>query len=145
MPSASVTITCDQSPSRVKSALSDLSFIASAVPDLKSVEKLTETKAIWNAQVKFGFIEKTIALESEVTKSTESEIGFRAEGSETAINGSVLIKPIDGGKSELILALAIEGKGPLKAVIDNYMRKKLRDDIQKVGRNFEEKLNALTL
>ena len=125
--------------------MTDLNFIASAVPDLKSVEKLTETKAIWNAQVKFGFVEKTIAMESEVTRSTETEIGFRAEGSEAVITGSVLIKPIDVGKSELNLALEFEGKGPLKAIIDNYMRKKLRDDIQKVGRNIEERLNALSL
>jgi len=125
--------------------MTDLNFIASAIPDLESVEKLTETKAIWNAQVKFGFVEKTIAMESEVTRSTESEIGFRAEGSEVMISGSVLINPIDGEKSEVTLTLRLEGKGPLKAIIDNYMRKKLQDDIHEIGRNIEGKLNTLTL
>ena len=125
--------------------MTDLNFIASAIPDLGSVEKLTEIKAIWNAQVKFGFVEKTIAMESEVTISTESEIGFRAEGSEVMISGSVLINPIDGEKTEVTLTLRLEGKGPLKAIIDNYMRKKLQDDIQEIGRNIEEKLNTLTL
>jgi hypothetical protein len=56
----------------------------------------------------------------------------------------VLIKSIDEGKSELSLVLEFEGKSPLKTIIDNYMQKKLRDGIQKAGKNIEESSYSLS-
>jgi carbon monoxide dehydrogenase subunit G len=128
---------------KVRTALTDISFVSSGIPDVKSVEIITETKAKRNVQVDFGFVHKTMVLESEVTSVEDTEMHFTANGTEAAMNGTASLKPISPNETEVTFVMNFEGRGPLKAIIDNFIQKKIKSDIQAFSQNMETKLNSL--
>ncbi len=143
MATATTVIKCNIPLARVRSALTDINFVSSGIPDVKSVKKITDRKAKWNVQVDFGFVHKTMTLESEVTKVEDSEIQFTGTGSEASMNGTASLKSISPNETELTFTMNFEGKGPLKAIIDNFIQKKIKNDIQTFAQNMEAKLNSL--
>lgn len=143
MVTATTVIKCHVPLAKVKTALTDINFVSSGITDVKSVEKITDTKAKWNVQVDFGFLHKTMTLESEVTKTGDTEIQFKAVGSEAAMDGTASLKSIGPNDTEITFTMNFEGRGPLKAIIDNFIQKKIKNDIQSFARSMEEKLNFL--
>lgn len=143
MPSGTVVLKCELPLTRVKSALTDINFVSAAIPDVKSVEKITDTKAKWYVQVDFGFVHKTMILDSEVIRIEESAIEFRATGSEASMDGTASLKSISPNETEVTFTMNFEAKGPLKAIIDNFLQKKIKNDLQTFGQNLEAKLNSL--
>jgi carbon monoxide dehydrogenase subunit G len=136
-------IKCELPLARVRSALTDINFVSSAIPDVKSVERITDTKAKWNVQVALGFVRKTMTLESEVTEVEDSKMHFRAIGSEASMEGTASLKSISSNETEVTFTMNFEGKGPLKAIIDNLIQKKIKNDTQTFAQNMEAKLNSL--
>jgi carbon monoxide dehydrogenase subunit G len=100
MATASAVVRCELPLDRVNAALTDISFVSSGIPDVKSVEKISTTKARWNVEVDFGFVHKTMILESEVTKVEDTKIEFRASGSEASMNGEASLKPLGPNETD---------------------------------------------
>ncbi len=140
---ATTIIKCNLPIAKVKAALTDINFVSSAIPDVKSVEKITDTRAKWNVQVDFGFVHKTMTLESEVTEVEDRDMHFKASGSEASMEGTASLKSISSNETEVTFTMNFEGKGPLKAIIDNFIQKKIKHDIQTFAQSMEAKLNSL--
>jgi len=140
---ATATIRCNLPLEKVRAGITDINFLSSAIPDVKSVEKISDNKAKWNVQVNFGIVHKTMVLEGEVTKIEDREIHFMATGAEASMNGTASLKPLSPNETEVTYVMNFEGKGPLKAIIDNFIEKKIKSDTQTFAQNMETKLNSL--
>ena len=143
MATATATIRCNLPLEKVRAGITDINFLSSAIPDVKSVEKISDNKAKWNVQVNFGIVHKTMVLEGEVTKIEDREIHFMATGAEASMNGTASLKPLSPNETEVTYVMNFEGKGPLKAIIDNFIEKKIKSDTQTFAQNMETKLNSL--
>jgi len=140
---ATAIIKCNLPLEKVRAAITDINFVASGIPDVKSVEKISEKKAKWQVQVDFGIVHKTMVLEGEVTKIEDREMHFMATGAEASMNGMASLRPLGPNETEVTYVMDFEGKGPLKAIIDNFIQKRIKTDTQKFAQNMETRLNSL--
>ena len=143
MATATAIIKCNLPLEKVRAAITDINFLSSGIPDVKSVEKISDNRAKWNVQVDFGIVHKTMVLDGEVTKIEDREIHFTAVGAEASMNGTASLKPLSANETEVTYVMNFEGKGPLKAIIDNFIQKRIKTDTQKFAQNMETRLNSL--
>jgi carbon monoxide dehydrogenase subunit G len=143
MATATAVIKCNLPLEKARAAITDINFVSSGIPDVKSVEKISDNRAKWHVQVDFGIVHKTMVLESEVTKVEDMQMNFMATGSEASMNGTASLKPLSPTETEVTFVMNFEGKGPLKAIIDNFIQKKIKNDMQAFAQNMETKLNSL--
>lgn len=94
------------------------------------MEKTSATTALWTVQIKLGPITRKSVYQGELLTATDAGVSFRAAGPEATIEGSVSFVPASGG-TDAELRLSMKGNGPLKAVVDAYLSKRVREDAEK--------------
>jgi carbon monoxide dehydrogenase subunit G len=103
------------------------------------VEKTSETTALWTVQIKIGPITRKSVYRGELLEATEAGVRFRATGPEATIDGTVAFAPA-GGATDVELRLAMKGSGPLGAVVDAYLGKRVRDDAEKFAESLRTRV-----
>lgn len=94
------------------------------------MEKSSETTALWTVLIKIGPISRKSIYHGELLEATDDGVRFRATGPEATIEGSVSFVPAAGG-TDAELRLSMKGTGPLRAVVDAYLGKRVREDTEK--------------
>jgi carbon monoxide dehydrogenase subunit G len=131
-------------PATLRRLLGDPTFIASNIPQVVAVEKTSETTATWTVLIKLGPISRKSLFQGELLESTESTVRFRATGPEATIEGSVSFVAGSVAGTDVTLELSMKGSGPLKAVIDAYLARRVREDAAQFAKALETKLGSPT-
>jgi carbon monoxide dehydrogenase subunit G len=139
MPEATLQFHTPAAPSTLRRVLSDVAFVAAGIPQVIGVEKTSETTARWTVQVKLGPITRKSLYDGELLEATDQGVRFRATGPEATIDGTVRFEPNPSGGTEVSLTLSMKGSGPLRAVIDSYLSKRVREDAQKFAASLESR------
>jgi carbon monoxide dehydrogenase subunit G len=105
------------------------------------VEKTSETTALWTVQIKLGPMTRKSVYQGELLEATDRAVTFRATGPEATIEGSVSFAPASGG-TDVELRLSMKGSGPLRAVVDAYLGKRVREDAEKFARSVEARVGG---
>jgi carbon monoxide dehydrogenase subunit G len=131
VPEATVTLRSAADPPSLRRLLADPTFVASSVPQVVSVERTSETTALWTVLIKLGPISKKSLYRGELLEATDALVRFRATGNEATIEGTVRLTPAAPAGTELALTLTMNGTGPLRSVVDAYLGKRVREDAEK--------------
>jgi carbon monoxide dehydrogenase subunit G len=142
MPEATLRFHTPADPPTLKRLLSDVTFVAGGIPQVVGVEKTSETTARWTVQIKLGPITRKSLYDGELLEATDRGVRFRAIGPEATIDGTLTFEPNSAGGTEVSLTLSMKGSGPLRAVIDSYLSKRVREDAQKFAESLENRVGG---
>jgi carbon monoxide dehydrogenase subunit G len=130
MPVARTTVSVPVEQSRVAAFLRDLNGLASLLPQVKKVEAVNETSALWTIDLQLGPIHRTSVYRGELVRADDTRIEFKAQGKEAEIRGAIQLTPADGGRTTVAIELEATGVGNLRAIIDNVLARRLPEDLQ---------------
>jgi carbon monoxide dehydrogenase subunit G len=142
MPEATIRFHAPTDPGTLRRLLSDPAFVAGNVPQVVGVEKTSETTARWTVQIKIGPMTRKSVYDGELVEATDTLVRFRATGPEATIEGTVSFAPAPSGGTEAELTLSMKGSGPLRAVLDAYLGKRVREDAEKFAKNVEARVGS---
>ncbi|HLM70889.1 MAG TPA: SRPBCC domain-containing protein [Thermoplasmata archaeon] len=140
MPEATIRFATKADTQTLVRLLSDPTFVAAGIPQVISVERTGETTALWTVEVKLGPISRKSLYRGELLGASDSEVRFRAEGPEATIDGSVKFTSAAVGGTDVEFTLTMKGLGPLHAVVDAYLTKRVRSDAEKFAKSLEERV-----
>ncbi len=144
MPNAAASFVVAADPARVAGLLRDLSFLAMAVPNVVQVEPVDSTTAMWTVDIRLGPLKRKAVFRGELTKATDRSFEFRATGSEATIDGAIDLTPTSENGTEVSLRLNMKGAGPLRAVIDSFLARRIDEDAQGFAAALRERLSRPT-
>jgi carbon monoxide dehydrogenase subunit G len=142
MPDATIRFASRAPPATLSRLLSDVTFVAAGIPQVIAVERTGEKTAVWTVEVKLGPITRRSAYQGELLGSSDSEVRFRATGPEATIEGSVRMMPTPSGGSDVDFTLSMKGVGPLRAVVDAYLAKRVRTDAEKFAKSLDDRVDG---
>jgi carbon monoxide dehydrogenase subunit G len=142
MPEATIRFLSPAGPSELRRILSDLSFVASNVPQVLSVEKTGETTALWTVQVKLGPMTRKSVYQGELLEANDARVRFRAQGPEATIEGTLSFTAATPSGTDVALTLSMKGNGPLRAVVDAYLGKRVREDAEKFAQGLANRVGG---
>jgi carbon monoxide dehydrogenase subunit G len=131
MPVSSIQFRASASVGRLRQLLADPTFVASRIPQVVAVERTSDTTARWTVQIKLGPMTRTSVYEGELLEQSESGVRFRAKGPESTIDGYLGFAPDTPDTTNVTLTLTMKGQGPLRAVVDAYLAKRVKEDAAK--------------
>lgn len=140
MPEATVRFRTRADPLTLRKLLSDPTFVAGHIPQVVGVERTSETTARWTVLIALGPIRRKSVYEGELVEATDSSVTFRAVGPEATIEGRVSFVPKRSGGSDAELTLSMKGSGPLKAVVDAYLARRVREDAERFAQGLEARV-----
>lgn|GEM_PF-2985891 len=142
MPEASLRFQTPADPATLRRLLSDPTFVAGSVPQVVAVEKTSETTARWTVQIKVGPMTRKSLYDGELLEASDAGVRFRATGPEATIEGTLAFAPRPAGGTDVDLTLSMKGSGPLRAVLDAYLAKHVRDDAERFARSLETRVGS---
>lgn len=142
MPEATLRFHTPADPPTLRRLLSDPTFVAGSIPQVIAVEKTTATTARWTVLVKVGPISRRSLYDGELLEGSDTGVRFRATGPEATIEGALSFVANSSGGTDVDLTLTMKGSGPLRAVLDAYLAKHVREDAEKFARSLETRVGA---
>jgi len=140
MPSATLEFHSEADPATLRSRLADPLFVASLVPQVVAVDSTSPTTARWTVLVKLGPISRKSSYDGELLEATDSSVRFRANGPEATIEGTLGLRAGTPRGTEVTLTLTMSGQGPLRSVVDAYLAKRVKTDVEQFASSLERKL-----
>ncbi|MCI4364505.1 MAG: hypothetical protein L3K10_00345 [Thermoplasmata archaeon] len=140
MPEASIQFRAGAGVERLRALLADPTFVASQIPQVIAVERTSATTARWTVEIKLGPMHRTSVYEGELVEQSVSGVRFRAKGPESTIEGYLAFAPESPDATLVSLTLTLKGQGPLRAIVDAYLAKRVKDDAAQFARALSEHL-----
>jgi carbon monoxide dehydrogenase subunit G len=141
MPTSTITFTLPASPTRIVDLLKDPKFLASNIPQVVGVEPKTATTATWLVEVKLGPLTRRTEFQGELLEATDRRVRFAARGADATIEGQIDLAPQSAGATSLTLRLDMTGAGPLRVVIDGYLKRRVQADAEAFARSLTRHLS----
>ncbi len=142
MPEARLQFHTPTDPTRLRELLSDPTFVAGSIPQVVGVERTSSTTARWTVQVKVGPMTRRSVYDGELVDASDSGVRFRATGPEATIEGALSFVVPPSGGTDVGLTLSMKGAGPLRAVLDAYLGKRVREDAEAFARSLAERVRG---
>jgi carbon monoxide dehydrogenase subunit G len=142
MPEASIQFRAAAGVDRLRQLLADPTFVASQIPQVIAVERTSDRTARWTVQIKIGPMTRTSIYEGELVDQSDSGVRFRARGPESTIEGYLGFAPDTPDATNVTLTLTMKGQGPLRAVVDAYLAKRVKEDAAKFARALSDHLSG---
>ena len=142
MPEGTATFEVRAPVDRVWAFVSNMQKIGGCVPGVQSVEVLDETRARWNLKVKIGPLSQDIVVLTESLEQIPLKHGkFRGEAENMDITGTIDLAP-DGTSTKVTYTMAVQAKGPLARIMDNFMRTRLKAQTEEFAANVKKSLEG---
>ena len=141
MPDASVSFIVECPPERVFGLSNDLETLGSLIPDVTKVEVADEKNACWHLTTKIGFVKHTTKLHTTITAmEPPRQADFEGDSDELVLGGSVELRPLADGYTEVSCELQAHGKGPLKMIINSLLENRLAKEASGFAENLQKML-----
>jgi carbon monoxide dehydrogenase subunit G len=140
VPEASVTFHSASLGPRLRELLSDPAFVASIMPEVVKVEKTGPATANWTVRLTLGPLKRESQYQGELLSANDVEVRFRATGPEAVVEGTVAFAAAPAGGTEVTVTLAANGRGALRAVVDAYLAKRVKDDVRRFATSLEARV-----
>ena len=142
MPEGTATFEVHAPIDRVWAFVSDMRQIGACVPGVQSVEILDETRARWNLRVKIGPLSQDIEVLTETLEQVPLQHGkFRGQAENMDITGTIDLTP-DGKSTKVTYTMAVQAKGPLARIMDNFMRTRLKAQTEEFAMNVKKSIEG---
>lgn len=142
MPERTVEFLVAAPVERVWSFLSDLRQVGRCVPGVENIRVLDETHAQWDLVVKIGPLSQTITVTTETLEQVPLQRGrFRGQAENIDMTGTIELAPAEGG-TRVAYRMAVNAKGPLARIMDNFIRTKLKSQTEAFAARVKQALEA---
>jgi carbon monoxide dehydrogenase subunit G len=142
MPEGSVEFLVAAPVERVWSFLSDLHRVGRCVPGVENIRVLDGTHTQWDLAVKIGPLSQTITMTTETLEQVPLQRGrFRGRSENIDMIGTIELAPAEGG-NRVAYRMAVNAKGPLARIMDNFIRTKLKSQTEAFAAKVKQALEA---
>jgi len=142
MPEGTVSFEVAAPIDRVWAFLSDMRRVGGCVPGVQSVEVLDANRARWNLKVKIGPLSREFVVLTETLEQVPLQHGrFRGESDNLDMIGTIDLAPL-GDATKVTYTMAVQAKGPLARIMDNFMRSKLKSQAEEFAANVKKALEG---
>jgi len=142
MPEGTVSFEVAAPVDRVWALLSDMRRVGGCVPGVQSVEVLDANRARWNLKVKIGPLSQEFVVLTETLEQVPLQHGrFRGESDNMDMMGTIDLRPL-GDATKVTYTMAVQAKGPLARIMDNFMRSKLKSQTEEFAANVKKALEG---
>jgi uncharacterized protein len=142
MPEGTISFDVHAPVDRVWTFLTDMRRVGGCVPGVQSVEVLDEKRARWNLKVKIGPLSQDIEVLTETMDQIPLNHGrFRGESENMEMTGTIDLAPGDDG-TKVTYTMAVQAKGPLARIMDNFMRSRLKAQTEEFAANVKKALEG---
>jgi carbon monoxide dehydrogenase subunit G len=141
MPTATITFPLPAAPERIVELLQDPKFLASNIPQVVGVQPRSATTATWLVEIKLGPLTRRTEFQGELVEASERRIRFSARGADATIEGQIDLVPQGPHTTALTLRLDMSGAGPLRVVIDGYLKRRVQGDAEAFARSLTKHLS----
>jgi len=142
MPEGTVSFEVAAPVDRVWAFLSDMRRVGGCVPGVQSVEVLDPHRARWNLKVKIGPLSQEFVVLTETLEQVPLQHGrFRGESDNMDMMGTIDLAPL-GDATKVTYTMAVQAKGPLARIMDNFMRSKLKSQTEEFAANVKKALEG---
>ena len=142
MPEGTVAFDVNAPVARVWAFLSDMRKVGNCVPGVQSVEILDEKRARWNLRVKIGPLSQDVEVLTETLEQVPLNHGkFRGQADNMEITGTIDLTP-EGNATKVTYTMALQAKGPLARIMDNFMRSRLKSQTEEFAANVKKALEG---
>ena len=142
MPEGTVSFEVAAPIDRVWTFLSDMRRVGGCVPGVQSVEVLDPHRARWNLKVKIGPLSQEFVVLTETLEQVPLQHGrFRGESENMDMMGTIDLAPL-GDATKVTYTMAVQAKGPLARIMDNFMRSKLKSQTEEFAANVKKALEG---
>ena len=142
MPEGTVSFEVAAPIDQVWAFLSDMRRVGGCVPGVQSVEVLDPHRARWNLKVKIGPLSQEFVVLTETLEQVPLQHGrFRGESDNMDMMGTIDLAPL-GDATKVTYTMAVQAKGPLARIMDNFMRSKLKSQTEEFAANVKKALEG---
>ena len=142
MPESTVAFDVNAPVARVWAFLSDMRKVGNCVPGVRSVEILDEKRTRWNLKVKIGPLSQDVEVLTETLEQVPLNHGkFRGQADNMEITGTIDLTP-EGNATKVTYTMALQAKGPLARIMDNFMRSRLKSQTEEFAANVKKALEG---
>ena len=142
MPEGTVEFHVAAPVERVWSFLSDLRQVGRCVPGVEDVEVVDPTHASWDLLVKIGPVSQSIKVKTETLEQVPLRRGrFRGQAENIEVNGTIELVPDESG-TKVAYRMAVNAKGPLARIMDNFIRTRLNAQTEEFAANVKRALEV---
>ncbi len=142
MPTATIPFTLPAAPDRIVAMLKDPRFLASNIPQVVGVEPKSPTTATWLVEIKIGPLTRRSEFQGELLEASDSRIRFAARGADAVIEGQIDLAPHGERSTAVTLRLKMTGAGPLRVVIDGYLKRRVQGDAEAFAASLTKHLSS---
>lgn len=144
MPKAEKTFMVARPIDTVWDFLSDLVKVGSCLPGCESVKVLNDTESEWTIKVKLGPVTKTIQARAQTTENTPPHrAAFIADAQELHMEGSLDLRSVSPGETEVVYRSIAKAKGPLEKLLEQIVASRLDGDAEAFVNNVRTKIEEL--
>jgi len=123
--------------------LSDMEKVASCTPNVEAIRLLGNGRAEWTLKVKLGPVSKRMKLLTETLKSEPpSHAKFKAEGENITMQGTINLREVSEGVTEVRYNMKAEASGSLAGILNNVIKSRLKSEVEGFERKVKEKLEG---
>lgn len=127
---------------RVWSFLSDLRQVGSCVPGVQAVRILDDRHATWDLKLKIGPLSQRIEVRTETLEQIAPSRGtFRGVSDNMEMTGTIELRPL-GEATQVTYTMAVQAKGPLARIVDNFMKSRLDAQTKEFAANVKKALES---
>ncbi len=138
MPEGTVAFEVNAPVERVWAFLSDMRKVGNCVPGVQSVEILDDKRARWNLKVKIGPLSQEFDVLTETLEQVPLSHGkFRGQADNMEMTGTVDLAPM-GNSTKVTYTMAVQAKGPLARIMDNFMKSRLTSQTKEFAANVKK-------
>ena len=142
MPEGTVSFDVRAPGDRVWAFLSDMRKVGSCVPGVQSVDVLDEKRARWNLKIKIGPLSQQVEVMTETLEQVPLSRGkFRGEADNMDILGTIELTP-SGQATKVTYTMAVQAKGPLARIMDNFMKSRLSAQTAEFAANVKKAIEG---
>ncbi len=142
MPEGTVSFDVRAPVDKVWIFLSDMRQVGRCVPGVQSVDVLDERHANWNLKMKIGPLSQQILVKTETLEMVEpSRAKFRGVADNMDMTGTIELQP-KGAATSVTYTMAVQTKGPLARILDNFVKSKLSAQTEEFAANVKKALEA---
>lgn len=142
MPEGSISFDVRAPVARVWSFLADMRQVGGCVPGVESVEILDDRHAKWNLKIKIGPLSQRVEVLTETLEQVPPSLGrFRGVADNMEMTGTIELEP-KGDATGVRYTMAVQAKGPLARIMDNFMRSRLDAQTKEFAENVKKAIEG---
>jgi hypothetical protein len=127
---------------RVWSFLSDMRKVGSCVPGVQAVNIIDDRHATWDLKLKIGPLSQRIEVRTETLEQVAPTRGkFRGISDNMEMTGTIELAPA-GEATQVTYTMAVQAKGPLARIMDNFMKSRLDAQTKEFAANVKKALES---